>query len=281
MKKFKCYNNVIKVISEDKKSIKVLSLLLSDNSVKIDELLNFITPDLIMILKNSYINDNDNQSLFVLFKLFTNESFFKSSLSTKEYQDILNDKKFIQKLTESTKDEKYYIFSLIVLKLLSILPETRELLFDKDIIILLISSITKENEKNINEIFNILEIDPLTGKSNEKYYELIQLKESIIAIKKYPLKSPFIKNILLPLLKHYGKDILELNLIKNLIESIENDKENGNTLFIIDIIRLYLKEINEIEIYKEMLKKYNLIDIITKIIDCNENFQTFKNDLIL
>lgn len=288
--KYKCYNNIIKVIPNDNcNGIKVFSLLLSDDSVNnvMNEIIPLITSDLLSIFIDNYVNESNSQALFILFKLFTCESYFKKILGDKDIQMIIinKKKKFINKLIESSKDNKYYIFSLLVLKFISILPFTRKLLLEIDPLCGLISSINEDNIKNINEILFILEKDPLNGEINKEYFNLIQNKEFLDVFISLECFDSVVNIVATQLLKYLNENINESEFIKNIKEILENSIEKNenvkirNVLKVLSEMKKFYVDEKKVEVYNDVIKNNNFKAIIEKYKSDDEMIIKLKNEI--
>lgn len=281
--KFKCYNNIIKVIPNDNcNGIKVFSLLLSDDSVDMIEIIPLITSQLLSIFINNYTNNSNNQALFILFKLFTCESYFKKILGDKDIQTIIINNKFISKLIESSKDEKYFIFSLLILKFISILPFTRNLLLKIESLCSLISSINKENIKNINEILSILEKDPLNGEINKEYFSLITGKEFLNVFINLECFDSIIANQLFKYLNTNTSDTVFIKNVKELLENSIEKNESKRIQHILEILsdmkKMFIDE-SKLEVYNEIVNK-NIYEVVEKIKNDDEKIIKLKSELL-
>lgn len=281
--KFKCYNNIIKVIPNDNcNGIKVFSLLLSDDSVDMKEIIPLITSELLSIFINNYTNNSNNQALFILFKLFTCESYFKKILGDKDIQLIIINNKFISKLIESSKDEKYFIFSLLILKFISILPFTRNLLLKIESLCSLISSINKENIKNINEILSILEKDPLNGEINKEYFSLITGKEFLNVFINLECFDSIIATQLFKYLNTNTSDTAFIKNVKDILENSIEKKESKRIQHVLEILsdikKMFIDE-SKLEVYNEIVNK-NIYEVVEKIKNDDEKIIKLKSELL-
>lgn len=267
----------------------MFSLLLSDDSVNnvMNEIIPLITSDLLSIFIDNYVNESNSQALFILFKLFTCESYFKKILGDKDIQMIIinKKKKFINKLIESSKDNKYYIFSLLVLKFISILPFTRKLLLEIDPLCGLISSINEDNIKNINEILFTLEKDPLNGEINKEYFNLIQNKEFLDVFISLECFDSVVNIVATQLLEYLNENINESEFIKNIKEILENSIEKNenvkirNVLKVLSEMKKFYVDEKKVEVYNDVIKNNNFKAIIEKYKSDDEMIIKLKNEI--